>query len=110
MTFRTKIYLYTRESRRENGITVNAPADHPFASVWCRWKGAFGNQAIQAYEQGITDLATVTFRWSAYICGLLDGTCFVSKDGKMYEIITEPSDIDDARLCVEFKVRRWCSG
>ena len=110
MTFNTKIHLHKRVSNRENGISGISLSTEPFATVWCKWQGAFGNQAIQAYEQGITDLATVMIRWSNSIRENLDGTCLIKKDNKWYEIITEPDDLNNKRLCFEFKVKRWCEG
>ena len=110
MTFDTRIHLYKRVSKRENGVSVVGPADTPLAAVWCDWKYAFGNQAIRAYELGITEMATVRIRWSKSMENHLDGTCYVLKSGKFYEIMTEPNDIDDTRTCIEFKVKRWCDG
>ena len=110
MTFDTKIYLHKRISTRKNGVPVVSPSENPFATVWCKWKGAFGDQAIHAYEQVITDLASVTLRWSDRISELLDGTCLIKKNNKWYEIITEPSDVNNRRLTLEFKVKRWCDG
>ena len=103
MTFNTKIHLHKRVSNRENGISGIYPSTEPFATVWCKWQGAFGNQAIQAYEQGITDLATVMIRWSNYIRENLDVTCLIKKYNKLYEIITETDDLSPNEISTVIK-------
>lgn len=73
----------------------------------CRWVSAFGQESLQAQSLGLTDPATLTFRYNPRITG----ACIVEKlvpGGKpiRYDIKAEPNDIHGLHRWMEVKVSR----